>query len=178
MKPFPFPDSEVQEVTDMIHVLSVENMRASDAKTISDGIPGRELMLRAAERVMESVEWKPPIGIVCGSGNNAGDGYALAILLKIAGFSCAVILLSDRFSADGRYYYERCLEQGVPVLSWQNGVDLAGYGTVVDCIWGTGFRGIPHEPREHRRGGMGARRKARRLQSDVRREESHGRFLF
>ena len=52
----------------MIRVLSVENMRKSDARTIENGVPGRELMYRAGRGVFEAVRWKPPVAVVCGSG--------------------------------------------------------------------------------------------------------------
>ena len=62
----------------MIPVLSVENMRKSDAAAIAGGVPGRELMRRAAQAIFDSVDWKAPVAILCGGGNNGGDGYALA----------------------------------------------------------------------------------------------------
>ncbi len=123
----------------MIEVLSVDNMRKSDAATIAGGVPGAELMMRAAQGVYEAGDWKPPVAIVCGSGNNAGDGYALALLLHEAGIDCDIHLLSERFSEDGRYYYEKCLSAGIPVMDAIS--DLSTYGTVVDCIMGTGFSG-------------------------------------
>ena len=125
----------------MIPILTVRTMRESDARTIADGTPGRELMLRAGKAIFERVRWKPPVAIVCGSGNNAGDGYVLASLLREAGAACEVILLSDRVSADGEHYLNRCREAGVPVRAWEPGMALTGYCTVVDCIFGTGFHG-------------------------------------
>ena len=125
----------------MIPILTVRTMRESDARTIADGTPGRELMLRAGKAIFERVRWKPPVAVVCGSGNNAGDGYVLASLLREAGAACEVILLSDRVSEDGGYYLNRCREAGVPVRAWEPGMALTGYGTVVDCIFGTGFHG-------------------------------------
>ena len=88
----------------MITVLSVENMRRSDALTVAAGTPGRELMLRAGKAIFGCAEWKPPVAIVCGSGNNAGDGYVLAKLLREAGTACEVFMLSERCSEDGAYY--------------------------------------------------------------------------
>ena len=125
----------------MIPVLSVDNMRRSDARTIADGIPGRELMLRAARGVFEYTHWKPPVAILCGSGNNAGDGYAIALLLKEAGIPCELILLSDRCSEDGTYYLGKCREAGIPEKSWNPATDLSRYNTLVDCLFGTGFHG-------------------------------------
>ena len=126
----------------MISVLSVENMRKSDARTIENGVPGRELMYRAGRGVFEAVRWKPPVAVVCGSGNNAGDGYVVAKLLHDAGIPCEVIRLSEKCSEDGGYYLGQCLEAGVPVKTWEGSLfPLRGCGTVVDCLFGTGFRG-------------------------------------
>ncbi len=127
----------------MIPVLSVENMRRSDAATIAAGTPGRELMRRAAEGIFAAGKWRAPVAVVCGSGNNAGDGYALALLLRAHGIGCTVFLLSDRFSADGQYYYEQCLAAGVPCLPCPDAPDFSGFGSVADCIFGTGFAGEP-----------------------------------
>ena len=126
----------------MISVLSVENMRKSDARTIEGGIPGRELMYRAGRGVFEAVDWKPPVAVVCGSGNNAGDGYVIAKLLHESGVPCGIILLSDKCSEDGGYYLGLCREAGVPVRHWESALfSLRDYGTIVDCLFGTGFRG-------------------------------------
>ena len=97
----------------MQKVVSVAVMRQSDAETIRGGIPGRELMFSAGRGVLERHAWKGPVAIVAGSGNNGGDGYVLALLLKEKSIPCTVFLLSDRFSEDGRYYYEKCLDAGV-----------------------------------------------------------------
>lgn len=125
----------------MINVLSVENMRKSDAYTIENLIPGKELMFRAGKGVFESVKWQSPVGIVCGSGNNAGDGYVIAKLLHDADIECDIILLAEKFSADGEHYYNICKAAGVPVKLWKESFDLSSYETIVDCILGTGFKG-------------------------------------
>ncbi|MBP5728146.1 MAG: NAD(P)H-hydrate epimerase, partial [Clostridia bacterium] len=130
----------------MIRILSVENMRKSDAAAIAAGTPGRDLMFRAGQRIFESVEWKPPVAILCGSGNNAGDGYVIAKLLHDAGIACDLILLSERFSEDGTYYYNLCRDAGIPSLRWDPAVDLTKYGTIADCLFGTGFRGEVRGP--------------------------------
>ena len=130
----------------MIRILSVENMRKSDAAAIAAGTPGRELMFRAGQRIFESVAWKPPVGILCGSGNNAGDGYVIAKLLRDAGIACDLILLSEKFSEDGAYYYNLCREAGIPSLLWNPAIDLTKYKTIAYCLFGTGFRGEVRSP--------------------------------
>ena len=67
----------------MIDLISVANMRQSDAMTIASGVSGITLMARAAQGIYEaSDKWSAgPINIVTGSGNNGGDGFALAAVL-------------------------------------------------------------------------------------------------
>ncbi|MBO4890339.1 MAG: NAD(P)H-hydrate epimerase, partial [Lachnospiraceae bacterium] len=158
----------------MLDVLSVDNMRKSDAATIAAGTPGRELMMRAARGVYECVKeqnggrWNAPVAIVCGSGNNAGDGYALALLLHEAGIDCTVFCVYDRFSEDGKYYYDKCVEAGVKIggMGIGDGSEFSfspvsqspfdsnqkmriqnrprfpfPFNTIVDCLLGTGFKG-------------------------------------
>lgn len=121
--------------------VSVKTMRESDAATIKSGIEGKELMLRAGKGVLESYAWKGPVAIVCGSGNNAGDGYVLALLLQERGIPCTVFLLFDRFSEDGRFYYDQCVEKGICITHWQEEHDFSEFEEIVDCIFGTGFCG-------------------------------------
>ena len=130
----------------MISILSVENMRKSDARTIAGGIPGRELMYRAGKGIFGQVAWKSPAAIVCGSGNNAGDGYVIANLLHESGVDCDLILLSEKFSEDGAYYFRLCRKAGIPALAWSRDTDLSRYTVIVDCIFGTGFRGTVQGP--------------------------------
>ena len=122
-------------------ILTVEAMRQADADTIAAGTPGRELMARAAGGIFDAWTWQGKTAILCGSGNNAGDGYALALLLLKAGKECRLFRLEDRFSEDGRFYYDRCLSAGIPDGLFTEGTDLGGFDQIVDCIFGTGFRG-------------------------------------
>ena len=127
----------------MKKVLTVAAMRQADADTIAAGTPGRELMARAARGIFESWPWQGKTAILCGSGNNAGDGYALALLLKEAGKDCRILRLGDTFSEDGRYYYDRCLAAGIPDGRFTEGTELRDCSQIVDCVFGTGFRGAP-----------------------------------
>ena len=128
----------------MIDCISVENMRLSDAYTIKNLVPSLELMYRAAYGVYKAVNWKGRTAIVVGSGNNGGDGFALAWILRQHGFDCSVFRVSQRLSADSAYYAEKCLDAGVPVADFIPGC-LEGYNFVVDCLLGTGFSGAVRE---------------------------------
>ena len=75
----------------MLNVITVKTMRESDAHTIQEYVPSLELMYRAAMGVYKAVDWTGKrVGIVTGSGNNGGDGYALACILADAGVTCTV----------------------------------------------------------------------------------------
>ncbi len=124
--------------------VSTEVMRASDRWTIENVCPSKELMARAGKAIFDQVDWNGPVGIICGKGNNAGDGFVVASLLKDHGIDCEIVLLfEDSFSEDGRYFYDKCVEKGIPTVS--DG-DYGRYKTILDCIFGTGFKGEVKEP--------------------------------
>ena len=118
-------------------------MRKSDAYTIENFVPSKELMYRAAKGIYDSYnEWPDKkIAIVVGGGNNGGDGYALAGILKENGLDPVVIKVSDKMSDDGKYYCDIALERGVQIVSYMEDTDLGKYDIIVDCILGTGFVG-------------------------------------
>lgn len=124
----------------MIDCISVENMRRSDALTIADWMPGLELMHRASVGVYLATDWKGPVAIVVGSGNNGGDGFALARILFEKQIDCTVFTMSQRVSSDSDYYRSWAVALGVSVLPFEKGC-LVGFETVVDCLLGTGFQG-------------------------------------
>lgn len=125
----------------MKNVITVQNMRASDAHTIAQYVPSKELMQRAALAVYRSVTWKGKIAILTGGGNNGGDGYALACILADHGIPCCVYRVSDKFSEDGRYYHDMAIIKGVEMRRFEPEDTLDEYDILVDCMLGTGFYG-------------------------------------
>lgn len=124
----------------MIPCISVENMRLSDAYTIANFVPSLELMHRAALGVFKSVKWQGLIAVVAGSGNNGGDGFALACILKEHGYNCTVFTVSQKLSADSAHYAEKCKNADITVRPFDSDC-LDGFDIVVDCLLGTGFSG-------------------------------------
>ena len=124
-------------------VISVEQMRRSDAYTIENFVPSKELMYRAANGVFESFRsWdNKKIAIVVGGGNNGGDGYALAGILKKNNIDSTIIKVSEKMSKDGKYYSDIASELGVKSEMFTETTDLSTYDVIVDCILGTGFTG-------------------------------------
>ena len=125
-----------------IKMVSVKTMRESDKYTIENFTPSKELMRRAGQAIFDSAKWQGPVAVVCGKGNNAGDGYVVADLLRSAGIECTIVLLErDRFSEDGRYYFDICKSHGIPVEMFSEDFDFARYNSILDAILGTGFSG-------------------------------------
>ncbi|MBR5640839.1 MAG: NAD(P)H-hydrate epimerase [Firmicutes bacterium] len=130
-------------------VLSVAQMREADAYTIAKGTPSIELMKRAAQGIFDSYDgWQGrKTLVICGSGNNGGDGYALAEILAANDCDVEILRVSEKFSADGEYYYNWCWLQDITIYSVNTDeIDFADYDVLVDCMLGTGFAGVPREP--------------------------------
>ena len=125
----------------MQDVLSVGEMRMSDAVTISSFVPGMELMRRAGEGIFRAAEWKAPVAVVCGTGNNAGDGYVAAMMMQENGIACEILLQEEKFTPDGKFWFGCCEARKIPVRMWAETESLENFGSVLDCIFGTGFHG-------------------------------------
>ena len=126
-----------------------EGMRAVDRWAIEErGVPSLELMEAAGLAVAEAVAGlapRGPVRVVCGKGNNAGDGLVAARRLREMGFEVEALLLwpGTELSGDAAANLGRFTAEHV-----EGGHDarLEGSGAVVDAIFGTGFSGAPREP--------------------------------
>jgi len=111
-------------------------------------VPSLELMEAAGRALAEAVaELAPdgPIRVVCGKGNNGGDGFVAARLLREMGFGVDVLLLwpGEELRGDAAVNYER---SGGDLVEGDFEGRLVGSGAIVDAIFGTGFEGEPREP--------------------------------
>jgi ADP-dependent NAD(P)H-hydrate dehydratase / NAD(P)H-hydrate epimerase len=122
-----------------------ERMRATDRWAIEElAIPGLELMERAGRGLADLVVAVAPdgaIAIACGKGNNGGDGYVAARLLREAGRAVRVLAVAprDQLSGDARANAERV--DGIEPFAAGR---LDGCAVAVDALLGTGFSGAPH----------------------------------
>lgn len=129
-----------------------EGMRAVDSWAIEEmGVPSLRLMEAAGAEVacaVRELAGTGPIRVVCGKGNNGGDGLVAARLLTESGFEVETLLIwpVDELSEDAAASHERLRAPGrvVDPAGWDDA--LAGSGCVVDAILGTGFDGAPRSP--------------------------------
>lgn len=124
----------------MDYVITADEMKRADAATMETfHVPSVVLMERAALRVYETVREITPHPvralIVCGTGNNGGDGMALARMMHLAKDETDLVVLGDRSKASSEARRQiRILEAyGVPILTQ---IPEREYDWVIDAIFG------------------------------------------
>lgn len=144
----------------MAELLTGAQMRAIESAAIASGsVTGLELMERAAEAVVEAIleQWPDfAVGghvatILCGPGNNGGDGFAIARLLQDRGWDVTAHLYgdADKLPPDARANHDRWVAQGpcVPLTDRSAGTVKSMPELVVDALFGTGLtRPVEGEP--------------------------------
>ncbi|HEY4895294.1 MAG TPA: NAD(P)H-hydrate dehydratase [Solirubrobacteraceae bacterium] len=140
------------------------SMREVDRWAIEErDIEGISLMERAGAGVVKALEkiaGEGRVAVVCGKGNNGGDGLVVARLLRNADRTVEVFCVAppEEYSGDARTNLERLPGAGPLRLDgsqWRkkdtgerrealDGNPLAGTAVIVDAILGTGFEGEPH----------------------------------
>ncbi len=125
----------------MLELLSTAEMRAAEVSAIATGTPGRALMERAgravADRVARSAGREARVLVLCGPGNNGGDGFVAARVLAGRGFEVELALLGTREGLKG--------EAAAAAGDWTGPVgvpDFAAVGeadVIVDALFGAGL---------------------------------------
>jgi len=127
------------------NIYSVAAVRETDRTTIEDhGVPGYTLMTRAAaaavrearERFPDAQRWQ----IICGAGNNGGDGYVMARLAAQDGIVVSVISLIDpeKLTGDAATAWGDFAAEGGVVMPWAGDLDDQA-DLLVDGILGSGL---------------------------------------
>ncbi len=126
---------------DIYALLTVEEMYQADAMAEAAGVGAEALMEAAGTGIAREIgrRWrKTPTVILCGPGNNGGDGFVVARLLAEAGWEeVRVALLGEREALKG--------EAALNASRWQGAVErlapeaLDGAGLVVDALFGAGL---------------------------------------
>ena len=141
----------------------IELCTASQIKNIdlTCGTDSRELMQNAAECLLSRIENTKEkymfsldsVAVVCGVGNNGGDGYALSILLAESGYNVNIIAADRPSSEDALYYFSLCQDVGIPIIYAEEEQEvtaeiIADATFIVDAMFGIGLSRAPGEPYE------------------------------
>jgi hydroxyethylthiazole kinase-like uncharacterized protein yjeF len=134
-------------------ILSVDQIRKLDAHTIAQqSIDSIDLMERACrafvDRFTEIADVDCKIGVVCGTGNNGGDGFGIARILLDRGYEIEVWALPGNPTADYTINLDRAKQNKVPVCiivdesSFDDSV-FNGCDILIDAIFGSGLSRPP-----------------------------------
>ena len=132
-------------------LFDAEGMRSIDRWAIEEqGVPSLELMEnagRALSVAAAELAGQRPVRVVCGKGNNGGDGLVAARLLRETGYDVDALLLwpASELRGDAAHNLER-LGDAREVETTSLPAELRGAGVVVDAVFGTGFSGAPRDP--------------------------------
>jgi len=140
-------------------VMTRDEVRAFDSFAINKlGVPGVVLMENAGRSCAELIKEKlagtsqPKVCILCGTGNNGGDGYVIARHLLNSGFKVTVVICGDRgkIKGDAKTNLDILdrLHQPIEQLNLVSGditgqveTYAAGADMLVDALFGTGLKG-------------------------------------
>ncbi|MBW7470591.1 NAD(P)H-hydrate dehydratase [Marinobacter sp. F4218] len=151
------PPSDVSSLPDAL--FSADAVREIDRYVIDQqGVDGFDLMQRAAYSAFRQLvrHWpdQGPVLVLCGAGNNGGDGYLVAANAARHGIEvrCIAVAPTGKLSGDARKAWRKACKDGVPVLELGDLGDLeldelfSQAGVLVDAMLGTGVSGAPREP--------------------------------
>lgn len=135
-------------------------MKAAEEYSDSHGISYKRLMENAgaavAEIISERCALERGIVVLCGNGNNGGDGFVIARLLAAEGIKVTAVMLCGEAKTElARYEYEELLRQGgVKLLDAESEgeikLSLRECGVIADAVYGTGFHGtLPEKTAEY-----------------------------
>jgi hydroxyethylthiazole kinase-like uncharacterized protein yjeF len=121
-------------------LLDVRQMGEADRLAVAAGVPGAVLMENAGKAVADEIRrrWPVrPVTVLCGPGNNGGDGFVAARQLADAGWPVRLALLGarDRLAGEARQHAERWRGAVLPLAP----AVLDGAELVVDAIFGAGL---------------------------------------
>ena len=130
-------------------ILGIEQIRKADQFTIqNEPISSVDLMERAATQVfnwlMNHLHNDNKVKIICGMGNNGGDGLVVARLLMGEGFHVDVYMVryAEKLSPDCEVNYQRATKQGVVIQEIRSKADfpiIDEHDIIVDALFGSGL---------------------------------------
>ncbi len=139
----------------MLNFITNAQMRKADEYTINH-LPIRsiDLMEQACnafvKKITEHISVNKKITICCGTGNNGGDGLAIARLLRLKGYNNITVIILNVFSSSSQDFIvnkHRLNQLNIPLIEIKKATELPNdLNIVIDAILGSGFQGTLKEP--------------------------------
>lgn len=131
----------------MDYLVNSSEMKQYDKNTIEYyGVPSLVLMERAALAVFGELTARfekisGEILILCGIGNNGGDGFALARLLHLAGYQTKFLcpMKKEKMTPEAKAQYDMALNYGIPEISDSSEMIQTEYAVIADALFGIGL---------------------------------------
>lgn len=134
----------------MLKLLTSQQMRAADSHTIATKPIASVDLMEAASLAFVDVfagvfpDKGCPVAVYCGTGNNGGDGLAIARLLKSRGYQSVKVTVarfSSKTTPDFEINYRRLVDEGIEVKELKGASDFAeeNAGVIVDALLGSGL---------------------------------------
>ena len=142
-----------------MYLVTSESMRAIDREAIDKHkIPSLDLMEKAGQGIAERLlihniidpSTDNKVAVICGKGNNGGDGLVVARYLHEAGVNVRLFFIGPvkALSKDASVNHNRAVKNGVPLKEIKKITDLEDIKKcthIIDAVFGTGFNGSPRE---------------------------------
>ena len=141
-------------------ILTAEQIREIDAKTMEyHNISSTTLMLQASDAfgrhfLSRYGKHRLKVAVVCGTGNNGGDGIAAAGMFHRTGFKVKIYVVefSNNYSDDALHYLNDAVEENIEIVKIRNSDEIPSFEdaeVIVDAIFGSGLNrpigGLAHD---------------------------------
>src|SRR5699024_1875973 len=145
-------DKQASEVLGLPSIVLMENAASNAAKVIGDFVSQKQLGKAGGGGIGRCAV---TVGIICGGGNNGGDGYGIARHLRNKNYKVTVYNTKhiDNLTGDAAINAHVCNKMGIKIVTLedQRAIDQAGkqwqeMDILVDCLLGVGFHGKLRQP--------------------------------
>lgn len=135
-------------------ILTAQQIRNIDAKTLEYNVISSTALMYQASNAFYNYFIKDygqsgnRVSVVCGTGNNGGDGISVAIMLHNAGIKVHIYIIefSEKYSEDTLYYYNKAAERNIGITKIKEGDAIPQFeesDIIIDAIFGTGLNRHP-----------------------------------
>ncbi|MBI2453143.1 NAD(P)H-hydrate epimerase [Candidatus Peregrinibacteria bacterium] len=142
-----------------MHFYTKEKIKKLDQYAVKNGLEIRQMMEISGFQMVAlfktlKIPWFAKIAIVCGKGNNGGDGLSAARFLVNEGWEVSIILADSKLNADAKHHFALLKKMHVPAFYFERKPKEAmrlikESGIIIDALFGYNIHDNPREPYSH-----------------------------